>query len=125
MNKLIALAAVVLLALPAAAHGNDRRDDRRADNRGYESVIRDGIRRGELTNNEANRLREQVRALEAMRRSALRDGRLDRGEQQRLARAEDRLEDQMRRELNDRQDRDRFGDRGRDNRPVVIVHRQT
>lgn len=95
MNKLIALAVVVLLALPAAAHGDRRHahDDRLADHRGYESIICDGIRRGELTNNEANRLREQVRALEAMRRTALRDGRLDRGEHERLTRAEHRLDE--------------------------------
>lgn len=131
MNKLIALAAVVLLALPAAAHG--RHDDRHAGNNrgrdvvvvdvrqgnGYERMIRDGLNRGALTRNEANRLREQVRALEAMRRTALRDGRLDRGEGHRLARAEDNLERDLRRQLTDRDMRfTRY-----DGRSVVIVGR--
>jgi len=71
--------------------------------------IRNGIRSGELTRGEANRLINQQRRIESFeRRSRLDDGRLDWQERRRLDRMLDRSNRDIYRQKNDRQDRDRF-----------------
>jgi hypothetical protein len=71
--------------------------------------IRGGIRSGELTRGEANRLINQQRRIESYElRSRLDDGRLDWQERRRLDQMLDRSSRDIYRQKHDRQDRDRF-----------------
>jgi hypothetical protein len=71
--------------------------------------IRNGIRSGELTRWEANRLINQQRRIESYElRSRLDDGRLDRQERRRLDQMLDRSNRDIYRQKHDRQDRDRY-----------------
>ena len=70
--------------------------------------IREGIRSGELTRGEANRLINQQSRIESYElRSRLDDGRLDRQERRRIDQMLDRSNRDIYREKHDRQDRDR------------------
>src|SRR5262245_66373581 len=70
--------------------------------------IRDGIRSGELTRGEANRLINQQRRIESYeRRSRFDDGRLDYQERRRVDRMLDRSSRDIYREKNDRRARER------------------
>jgi hypothetical protein len=93
------------------AQGNRCRRNDNINRREYfqRDRIRDGIRSGELTRGEANRLINQQRRIESFeRRSRFDDGRLDWRERQRLDRMLDRSSRDIYREKNDRQDRNRY-----------------
>jgi hypothetical protein len=71
--------------------------------------IGEGIRSGELTRGEANRLINQQSRIESYEvRSRLDDGRLDRQERRRLDQMLDRSSRDIYREKHDRQERDRY-----------------
>jgi hypothetical protein len=108
------IAAVMItgiLSMTGLAQGNRYRRYDNVNRREYSqrNRIREGIRSGELTRGEANRLINQQRRIETYeRRSRLDDGRLDWRERQRLDRMLDRSSRDIYRQKNDRQDRDRF-----------------
>lgn len=100
-----------ILQMTGLAQGNRCRRNDNINRREYSqrNRIREGIRSGELTRWEANRLINQQRRIESYeRRSRLDDGRLDWQERQRLDRMLDRSSRDIYREKNDRQDRDRY-----------------
>jgi len=100
-----------ILPITGLAQGNRCRRNDNINRREYSQRIRirDGIRSGELTRGEANRLINQQRRIESYeRRSRLDDGRLDWQERQRLDRMLDRSSRDIYRQKNDRQDRDRY-----------------
>jgi hypothetical protein len=99
-----------ILPMTALAQGRYRRYDNVNRRESYQrNRIREGIRSGELTRREAGRLIHQQRRIESYeRRSRLDDGRLDRNERRRLDRMLDRSSRDIRRQKNDRQDRDRY-----------------
>ena len=108
MKKLLLLiAAVLLLGLPADALAQRRdRDDatRRYNDR---ARIRRGVRTGNLTREEARRLREQERANRTERRAYRSDGTLTRDERRDIRRDERRSDRRIRREVRDGDRRDR------------------
>jgi hypothetical protein len=100
-----------ILPMTGLAQGNRCRRNDNINRREYyqRDRIRDGIRSGELTRGEANRLINQQRRIESYeRRSRLDDGRLDYRERQRLDQMLDRSGRDIYREKHDRQDRDRY-----------------
>lgn len=111
MKKLLLMsAAVLLLGLPADALAQRRdRDQRQYGNRRYNdrARIRRGVRSGNLTREEARRLREQERANRAERRVYRSDGTLTREERRDIRRDERRSDRRIRREVRDDDRRDR------------------
>jgi len=100
-----------ILPMTGLAQGNRCRRYDNINRREYyqRDRIRDGIRSGELTRGEANRLINQQRRIESYElRSRLDDGRLDWRERRRLDQMLDRSRRDIYREKHDRQDRDRF-----------------
>ncbi|MCA1619247.1 MAG: hypothetical protein LC795_08040 [Acidobacteria bacterium] len=98
---LLIFAAALLLGLPADALAQRRnRDNDR-------SRIRRGVRSGNLTREEARRLREQERANRAQRRTYRSDGTLTREERRDIRRDERQSDRRIRREVHDDDRRDR------------------
>ena len=108
------IAAVMItgiLSMTGLAQGDRYRRYDNINRREYSqrNRIRDGIRSGELTRGEVNRLINQQRRIETYeRRSRLDDGRLDWQERRRLDRMLDRSSRDIYRQKNDCQDRDRY-----------------
>jgi hypothetical protein len=108
------IAAVMItgiLSMTGLAQGNRYRRYDNVNRREYSqrNRIREGIRSGELTRGEANRLINQQRRIEVYeRRSRLDDGRLDWQERRSLDRMLDRSSRDIYRQKNDCQDRDRY-----------------
>lgn len=96
----VAVFAVLMGALPAAAGplGRDREQNQ-------QQRIRDGVRSGELTRNEAEHLREQQQRVDARQHQARRDGVVTRREARRIDEAQDRANRSIARQKNDRGDR--------------------
>jgi hypothetical protein len=111
MKKFLLLcAAGLLVGLPADAFAQRRhRDDRHQANRRYNdrARIRRGVRSGQLTREEARRLRQQERANRAERRAYRADGTLTREERREIRRDERRSDRQIRREARDDDRRNR------------------
>jgi hypothetical protein len=107
---IVAVVVGGILPMTALAQGRYRRYDNVNRRESHQrNRIRNGIRSGELTRREAGRLIHQQRRIESYeRRSRLDDGRLDRYERRRLDRMLDRSSRDIRRQKNDRQDRDRY-----------------
>lgn len=109
MNKLIAIVALTIFAIPAAAHSHNERDrfeQRRVDPvEHFEQRISQGVARGDLSHREAARLRDDLRNLRRMERRAAQDGRVDLHERRHLERTSQRLETDLRRERHDHQRR--------------------
>jgi hypothetical protein len=111
MKKFLLLcAAVLLVGLPANALAQRRNgDDRIYSNRRYNdrARIRRGVRSGQLTREEARRLRERELANRTERRGYRSDGTLTR-EERREIRSDERQSDRhIRREIRDDDRRDR------------------
>jgi hypothetical protein len=70
-----------------------------------EQQIRDGLRRGELTRQEARLLQRQQTRIDAFERRYLADGRLDRHERQHLQQLRREAARDIQRELHDRETR--------------------
>jgi hypothetical protein len=108
------IAAVMITGILSAtglAQGARYRSDGNVNQREYSqrNRIRQGIRSGELTRVEANRLINQQSRIESYElRSRLDDGRLDRQERRNLDRMLDRSNRNIYSQKHDRQDRDRF-----------------
>ncbi|HEX5083317.1 MAG TPA: hypothetical protein VFY40_14830 [Blastocatellia bacterium] len=108
------IAAVMItgiLSVTGLAQGARCRRNNNVNLREYSqrNRIRNGIRSGELTRWEANRLINQQRRIESYElRSRLDDGRLDRQERRRLDQMLDRSNRDIYRQKHDRQDRDRY-----------------
>lgn len=111
MKKLLLLvAAVLLIGLPAATFAQVRnRDDRYYGNRRYNdrTRIRRGVRSGQLTRDEAHRLRERERANRTERRGYRSDGILTRAERREIRSDERQGDRQIRSEIRDDDRRDR------------------
>ncbi len=111
MKKLLLIfAAVLLLGLPADAFAQRRdRDQRNYGGRRYNdrARIRRGVRSGNLTREEARRLRAQERANRLERRGYRSDGTLTRDERRDIRRDERRSDRRIRREIRDDDRRDR------------------
>lgn len=110
MKKLLLVfAAVLLLGLPADVLAQRRdRDGRHSGGRYNDRArIRRGVRSGNITREEARRLRQQQRADRAERRGYRSDGTLTRDERREIRRDERRSDRQIRREVRDDDRRDR------------------
>lgn len=105
MKKLLLLcAALLLFGLPGDTFAQGRyRNDRYYGNRRYNdrARIRRGVRSGQLTREEARRLRNQERANRAERRGYRSDGVLTREERREIRRDERQSDRQIRRERHD------------------------
>ena len=87
-------------------HGHRHRAE--AFQRSYDNpyrAIKVGIRSGQLTRNEAYRLKRELRKVEALKDRAWRDGYISRKEQKRIRRAEEKLMRKIEKERFDRQRR--------------------
>ncbi|CAN5708616.1 hypothetical protein BH18ACI4_BH18ACI4_06110 [soil metagenome] len=105
MKKLLLLcAAVLLIGLPADIFAQRRNyDDRYYGNRRYNdrARIRRGVRSGQLTREEARRLREQEHTNRTERRGYRSDGALTRAERREIRHDERQSDRQIRREIRD------------------------
>jgi hypothetical protein len=109
MKKFLLLcAAVLLVGLPADAFAQ-RRDNRYYGNRRYNdrARIRRAARSGQLTREEARRLRQQEIANRTARRNARSDGTLTREERRQIRLAERQSDRTLRREIRDDDRRER------------------
>jgi hypothetical protein len=87
MKKLLGIAALSALSLPVFALDSTPRIDQRQANQ--ERRIEQGLRSGQLTWREAQRLREGQRQIRRMERQALADGRITPREAARIEYAQD------------------------------------
>lgn len=97
-TALAAVAVTVALAgaaVPAFADRVDERQARQAER------IRDGLRDGSITRQEAQRLKAEQDRIAALERQAERDGRVTREERARLEAAQDRASKNIRAEKHD------------------------
>jgi hypothetical protein len=103
MKKILGIAALSALSLPAFALDSTPRIDQRQANQ--ERRIEEGLRSGQLTRNEAQRLREGQREIRRMERQALADGRISPREAARIEQAQDIEDRRIAQERHDRQAR--------------------
>jgi hypothetical protein len=103
MKKLLSIAALSALSLPVFALDSTPRIDQRQANQ--ERRIEEGLRSGQLTWNEAQRLREGQRQIRRMERQALADGRITPREAARIEYAQDEEGRRIAQERHDRQAR--------------------
>ena len=87
MKKLLTVAVLSALCLPALAQNTTPRIDQRQDNQ--ERRIEQGVRSGELTPRETARLERGQARIRKMERHALADGRISRRERAAIDRAQD------------------------------------
>ena len=102
--KVAAIAAFAVCSLPAFAQveSTPRIDQRQANQ--HERIER-GLRNGQLTQREAQRLFEHERRIRRMERMALADGRMSRWERQRIEQEQDLLSRRIARNTHDQQRR--------------------
>jgi hypothetical protein len=87
MKKVLAIAVLSAASLPAFALDSTPRIDQRQANQ--EQRIEQGIRSGQISRREAQRLREGQRQIRRMERQALADGRITPREAARIEQAQD------------------------------------
>lgn len=102
MNLKSTMAALIIVALPAAAlaQSPSRIDQRQAE---QQRRIDEGMRSGQLTEKEAARLQKGQQRIQKMEDEARADGRITREERRRIERAQDRESGRIRRERHDNQ----------------------
>jgi uncharacterized membrane protein YebE (DUF533 family) len=114
--KIAAIAAFAVISLPALAqYGTDqyrtpridqdstpRIDQRQANQR---ERIERGLRNGQLTQREAERLFQHERRIRRMERMALADGRMSRSERAAIEQEQDQLSRRIARNMHDEQQR--------------------
>lgn len=100
MKTLIALAAALALALPAAAAPLGRQREANQEQR-----IRDGVHDGELTRKEGRCLKKQQRHIDKAQHRARKDGHVTRNEARRIDHAQDKANRDIARQKHDRQQR--------------------
>lgn len=88
MKKLLTVAVLAALSLPAFAQHTTPQIDQRQDRQ--ERRIEQGVRSGELTPRETARLERGQARIRHMERKALADGRISRRERAAIDRAQDR-----------------------------------
>ena len=103
MKKLLGIAALSALSLPVFALESTPRIDQRQANQ--EQRIEQGLRSGQITRREAQRLREGQAQIRRMERHALADGRITPREAARIEQAQDAEGRRIAQERHDRQAR--------------------
>jgi hypothetical protein len=103
MKKVLAIAVLSAVSLPAFALNSTPRIDQRQANQ--EQRIEQGQRNGQLNRREVRRLREGQAQIRRMERQALADGRISPREAARIEHAQDAEGRRIGEERNDRQAR--------------------
>lgn len=115
-RKLVAVAALSVIggfAGITSASAYDRFDRTDVVQGAQQRQIQSGIRSGEITRFEAQKLQAEQARIAAMERRAEADGRIDRHERAQLNQAQREAGRHIRQESHDRQDRDHNGRYGR------------
>ncbi len=102
MKKLLTVAALAVLSVPAAAQvvNPDRIDDRQAN---QEQRIREGVQSGELTRHETRRLERGQAKVRALEHRAAADGVVTEREAAQIDRAQDKQSRKITRQKTDSQ----------------------
>jgi hypothetical protein len=103
MKQVIAIAVLSAASLPAFALNSTPRIDQRQANQ--EQRIEQGLRSGQLTRDEVQRLHEGQREIRRMERRAMADGRITPREAARIEHAQDEEGRRIAQERHDRQAR--------------------